>query len=368
MVASAVAEPVSLESADADSRSAEKPGATRPVAPSGDAASSVIELDGLSMRFGRHEVLKDLRGSFGGRCIGLLGPNGAGKTTLLHTLLGFYEPSAGTARIFGQDIKSQGKSIRQLIGYMPERDAFIAGMSGVRFVRMMAEISGLPSRQALERAHEVFFYVGLGEARYRKLESYSLGMKQLVKLAQAIVHGPRLIFLDEPTNGLDPPARVRMLRLIREIRNSGAAHVVMSSHLLRDVEECADEAVILKRGELASYCNLEAERQANRKFLEIETNSRDRERSDRDAQSSFAAALRQLGCEVAVQNRRRLKAVLPESVEIRNLYAAAAENGIQIRRVDFKRDSLEDIFLKAMEDEPAAVQLDAGKPVAEGRR
>ena len=362
MVETAVAETESVnpESAEAGSGSrATQVPATRPAARQGS-AGPVIELDGLSMWFGRHEVLKDLKGGFGGRCIGLLGPNGAGKTTLLHTLLGFYKPTAGTARVFGHDIHTEGKTIRQLIGYMPERDAFIAGMSGVRFVRMMAEISGLPSRQALERAHEVFFYVGLGEARYRKLESYSLGMKQLVKLAQAIVHGPRLIFLDEPTNGLDPPARVRMLRLIREIRDSGAAHVIMSSHLLRDVEECADEAVILKRGRIASYCNLEEERRANRKFLEIETNNRVRDRSDEDAQASFATALRQLGCEVGVQNRRRLKAVLPEQVEIKNLYTAAAETDIQIRRVDFKRDSLEDIFLKAMEDEPAAVALGDG--------
>lgn len=317
----------------------------------------VIELDGLSMAFGRHKVLHTLSGAFGGRCIGLLGPNGAGKTTLLHTLLGFYRPTAGSARILGQDVVREGKAIREVIGYMPERDAFIAGMSGVRFVRMMAELSGLPAKQALERAHEVFFYVGLGEARYRKLESYSLGMKQLAKLAQAIVHGPRVLFLDEPTNGLDPPARVRMLRLIREIRDSGAANIVVSSHLLRDVEECCDEVLILKDGHIANYCNLAEERKANRKFLEIEVRSgTPGSAAFEPAQEVFSAAVRELGCDVAVQNRRRLKAVLPDGVEIRDLYRVAADHDLQIRKLDFKRDSLEDIFLKAMEGDPAAIR------------
>ena len=163
--------------------------------------SAVIELDGLCLKFGRREILKNLHGSFSGRAIGLLGPNGAGKTTLLHTLLGFHPLSAGSARIFGRDISNDGKEIRGQIGYMPERESFMTGMTAVRLVRLMAELSGLHSKLALERAHEALFYVGLGEARYRKLESYSLGMKQLAKLAQAIVHGPRLLFLDEPTNG-----------------------------------------------------------------------------------------------------------------------------------------------------------------------
>ncbi len=338
------------EGPDEGPRSLPRPAETAPPPPGLAPESSVIELDGLSMRFGRHQVLHSLSGSFGGRCIGLLGPNGAGKTTLLHVLLGFYRPSGGTGRIFGFDIHSQNRQIRQLIGYMPERDAFIGGMSGVRFVRLMAELSGVPPEQALERAHEVFFYVGLGEARYRKLESYSLGMKQLVKLAQAIVHGPKLLFLDEPTNGLDPPARIRMLRLIRDIRDSGKAHIVISSHLLRDVEECCDEALILKDGRIANYCNLEAERQANRKFLEIELQSSGVE----GAQAQYAEALRGLGCTVAVQNRRRLKAVLPEEVEIRDLYQLARDRSLRIRRIDYKRDSLEDIFLKAMEMETGA--------------
>src|SRR5215475_15391070 len=230
----------------------------------------IIELDQLRIEFGRRRILHDIKGALQGRCIGLLGPNGAGKTTLIHTLLGFHKPASGTARIFGRDIRTEIKEIRTHVGYMPERDAFIANQTCVHFVRLMGELSGLPSGHALERAHEALFYVGLGEARYRPVGTYSLGMKQLAKLAQALAHGPRVLFLDEPTNGLDPPARERMLELIRDIRDTGEVHVVLSSHLLRDVEECCEEVLVLKQGTIATYCNLEEERRANRKFLELE--------------------------------------------------------------------------------------------------
>ena len=306
----------------------------------------VIELDDLSVKFGNREVLKDLRGSLTGRAIGLLGPNGAGKTTLIHTLLGFHPASSGTARIFGQDITAQAKQIRTLIGYMPERDSFIAKMTSVRFVSLMAELSGLPPAAALERAHEALFYVGLGEARYRTLDTYSLGMKQLAKLAQAIVHGPRLIFLDEPTNGLDPPARQRMIELVKEIRDSNRAHIVLSSHLLRDVEECCEEILILKAGRIVTYCNLEEERKQNRKFLELET---------RGDSGAFAEAVGRLGCEYASAADGRIKLVLQNGIEIRDLYRVAAEREVQIRRLNYKRDSLEDIFLKAMEKPDGSV-------------
>jgi ABC-2 type transport system ATP-binding protein len=302
---------------------------------------AVIDLLGLSVTFGGRPILKGLRGDLRGRAIGLLGPNGAGKTTLIHTLLGFHEPSAGTAHIFGHDIVDHAKQIRALVGYMPERDAFIAKMSAVHFVRLMGELSGLPPEAALERAHEALFYVGLGEARYRKLETYSLGMKQLAKLAQAIVHGPKLLFLDEPTNGLDPPARLRMIKLIREIRDSGQAHIVLSSHLLLDVEECCDEILILREGQIAVYCNLEEERKSNRKFLMLET---------RGDQTKFVQAIKELGCEYAITGDHRLKIVLQGGVEVRDLYQLAARERVQLRRLSYKRDSLEDIFLKAMEN------------------
>jgi len=305
------------------------------------AEAAVIDLHGLSVSFGRRPILQNLRGDLRGRAIGLLGPNGAGKTTLIHTLLGFHPPTSGTAQIFGYDIFDEAKQIRGLVGYMPERDAFISKMSAVHFVRLMGELSGLPPEAALERAHEALFYVGLGEARYRRLETYSLGMKQLAKLAQAIVHGPKLIFLDEPTNGLDPPARLRMIKLIREIRDSGQAHIVLSSHLLLDVEECCDEILILRDGKIAVYCNLEEERKSNRKFLMLET---------RGDQTKFVEAISKLGCEYALTGDHRLKLVLQEGVDVRDLYRLAAQEKVQIRRLSYKRDSLEDIFLKAMEN------------------
>jgi ABC-2 type transport system ATP-binding protein len=312
----------------------------QPTAPQSLTLAPVISLEGLSVTFGGRPILKNLYGELRGRSIGLLGPNGAGKTTLIHTLLGFHPASSGTARIFGQDINVDANQIKALIGYMPERDSFIAKMSAVHFVRLMAELSGLPPEAALERAHEALFYVGLGESRYRKLDTYSLGMKQLAKLAQAIVHGPRLIFLDEPTNGLDPPARVRMIKLIREIRDSGQANIVLSSHLLRDVEECCEEILILKDGNIATYCNLEEERKANRKFLVLET---------RGDQAGFTNSLAKLGCEYALTSDYRLKVILQDTVEVRDLYRLADEHKLQIRRLSYKRDSLEDIFLKAME-------------------
>src|ERR1700693_2636873 len=280
--------------------------AVLPTTPELVPAAPVIDLDGLSVTFGGRPILRDLRGELRGRAIGLLGPNGAGKTTLIHTLLGFHPPSAGTARIFGRDIRGEANQIKSLIGYMPERDSFIAKISCVHFVRFMAELSGLPPAAALERAHEALFFVGLGEARYRNLDTYSLGMKQLAKLAQSIVHGPKLIFLDEPTNGLDPPARLRMIKMIREIRDSGQANIVLSSHLLRDVEECCEEILILKDGRLVTYCNLEEERKANRKFLMLEA---------RGELKGFVAAVDAMGCECAMTSDQRLKIILQEGAE-----------------------------------------------------
>jgi ABC-2 type transport system ATP-binding protein len=304
----------------------------------------VIELDSLAVSLGGRTILDGLTARLGGRSIGLLGPNGAGKSTLINTLLGFHAPAAGTARLFGTDVRD-GKALRRLVGYMPESDAFVAGMSGVRFVRYMAEMAGLPPEAALERAHEAFFYVGLGEARYRKLGTYSLGMKQLAKLAQAIAHGPRLLLLDEPTNGLDPPARLRMIRLIREMRDSGDTHILISSHLLRDVEETCEEVLILKDGRIAAHCDLETERRSHRRFVELETVG---------ANGSFTGAIQALGGECAFYPNgngvARIKVVLPDAVEMRELLRLAEAHDVEIRRMNHRRDSLEDIFLTAMKE------------------
>lgn len=301
---------------------------------------SILSLEDLEVWLGGRPVLKRLRGALKGRAIGLLGPNGSGKSTLINTLLGFHPPRSGTARVFDLDIRTHSAEIRSAIGYMPENDAFIANMSGIRFVRYMAELAGLPAEQAMERAHEAFFYVGLGEVRYRKLGTYSLGMKQLAKLAQALAHGPKLLILDEPTNGLDPLARQRMIQLIREVRDTGDMRLLISSHLLRDIDETCDEVLILKDGCVAAICDLEEERRLNRKFLEMET---------LNAGSQFPEAIERMGCECATFDRGRLKVVMPQAVEIRDIYRIAAEQGVQIRRMHHRRDSLEDIFLNAME-------------------
>jgi ABC-2 type transport system ATP-binding protein len=303
--------------------------------------SATIELNDLEVRLGGRTILHSLKGTLACRAIGLLGPNGSGKSTLINALLGFHPARSGTAKVLGFDVRTQISDIRALCGYMPENESFIARMSGIQFVRYMAEISGLPREQALERAHEAFYYVGLGEVRYRKLGTYSLGMKQLAKLAQAIVHGPQLLILDEPTNGLDPPARQRMIHLIQEIRKSSDMCLLLSSHLLRDVEETCDEVLILKEGHVAGICNLEEERRANRKFLDLETVG---------AETEFVKGVEQLGCECAVFPNGRMKLVMPEQVEIRELYRIAAAQSVQIRKLNYRRDSLEDIFLKAMHE------------------
>ena len=302
----------------------------------------IIELNGLEVRLGNRIVLDGLTGELRGRSIGLLGPNGAGKSTLINTLLGFHQSSKGTASVFGLDTYRDRAKIRGQIGYMPENDSFIGNMSGVHFVRYMAELAGLPSRQALERAHEALFCVGLGEVRYRKVNSYSLGMKQLIKLAQALAHGPKLLILDEPTNGLDPIARQRMIQLIKEIRKEGSVHLLISSHLLRDIDETCDEVLILKRGRIAELCNIEAERRSNRSFMELETVG---------ATEKFSISVRGLGCECASFPGGRIKLVIPDHIEARDLYVVAAEQGVQIRRMNQRRDSLEDIFLRAMDME-----------------
>ena len=302
-------------------------------------APSLIELQGLSVRFGPRDILRGLTASLRGRAIGLLGPNGAGKSTLINTILGFYQPVAGSAQVFGYDIRTDTRKIRNLVGYMPENDAFISKMNAVSFVQMMGELSGLPPAAALERAHEALFYVGLAEARYRPVGTYSLGMKQLAKLAQAIVHGPKLLILDEPTNGLDPSARQRMIRMIREIRDGQKVRILLCSHLLRDVEDTCDEVLILKQGRIAHYSNLNEERKANKRFLELETYG---------ANGDFTRAIESLGCEAAVF-ANRMKLILRDGVETRDVYRVAAEHQVRIRRLNFRRDTLEDIFLKAME-------------------
>jgi ABC-2 type transport system ATP-binding protein len=325
----------------------------------------VIELQDLRVKLGRREILQGISCQLGlsgaGKAIGLLGPNGAGKSTLILTLLGFHKASAGSARILGLDCHSRSRAVKSRVGYMPENDAFIADMTAVRFLRIMGELSGLPSRIALEKAHEVLFHVGLGEARYRALGTYSLGMKQMAKLAQAIMHGPELVILDEPTNGLDPVARGRMLKLIREMKQEHGMSVVLCSHLLHDVEEVCDEAVILKDGRLVHHANLEEERRTNRRFVELEVSGDD---------SGLALALREHGADGISEGGGRWRIVLPPGIEIGVIWRLVARANLDVHHLTHRHDTLEEIFLKAighLQQTPADSTTPAEEVATHGR-
>ena len=303
----------------------------------------VVELENLKVRLGRREILHGITCRLGasgtGKAVGLLGPNGAGKSTLILTLLGFLRPSAGRARILGLDCRRGMGEARSRIGYMPENDSFVGEMTAVAFLRQMAELSGLPPDAALEKAHEVLFHVGLGEARYRELRTYSYGMKQMAKLAQAIVHGPELVVLDEPTNGLDPAARRRMLKLIAEMKNEQGMNVLVCSHLLRDIEQVCDEAVIMKDGAIVHHCNLEEERRSNKSFVELEVTGED---------GNLRAALPEIGAEGVPEGHGRWRIVLPPGVEVEAIWELVGRQNLLVRKLTHRRDTLEEIFLKAM--------------------
>ena len=213
-------------------------------------AAPVIETAGLTRRYGNTVALENLDLRLPKAAIGLLGANGAGKTTLIRLLLGLSKPTSGSATVLGYDAFSQGPEMRARIGYMPESDVLPMGATAADFVAHMGEMSGLPARAARQRAADVLYQVGLDEERYRLIKGFSTGMKQRVKLAQAIVHDPDLVFLDEPTNGMDPQGRDEMLELINRIHRSLGIAVVISSHILEDIERVCDYVTILNAGRL----------------------------------------------------------------------------------------------------------------------
>ncbi len=217
----------------------------------GTAAVPIIQTDDLIKRFGSFTALNQIDLSVPRGAIGLLGPNGAGKTTLLRILLGLSRPTAGSATVLGSDVVSQGIHVREQVGYMPEAECLPSNATAADFVGHMAEMSGLPKTEARQRAADVLYQVGLDEERYRLIGGFSTGMKQRVKLAQAIVHDPALVFLDEPTAGLDPPGRDDMLELVDRIYRMMGISVVLSSHILEDIERVCDYVVIINSGQLA---------------------------------------------------------------------------------------------------------------------
>ncbi|MEZ4532705.1 MAG: ABC transporter ATP-binding protein [Thermomicrobiales bacterium] len=216
-----------------------------------DAIDAVIRTADLTKRFGSFTALNQIDLSIPRGAIGLLGPNGAGKTTLIRLLLGLSRPTSGSAEVLGFDAFSQGIQVRERVGYMPEAECLPSNATAADFVGHMAEMSGLPKTEARQRAADVLYQVGLDEERYRLIKGFSTGMKQRVKLAQSIVHDPQIVFLDEPTAGLDPPGRDSMLELVERIHRMMGMTVVLSSHILEDIERVCDYVVIINSGQLA---------------------------------------------------------------------------------------------------------------------
>jgi len=222
------------------------------------AEPSIIETKGLSKRFGSQTVLDDIDLAVPGGAIGLLGPNGAGKSTFIKCLLQLIHKDSGSVRLLGKDIDQYGRESRTRIGYAPEQDCHIPGMIGCEYVTYCGELSGMPFEASRQRAHEMLDFVGMGQERYRKVDTYSTGMKQRIKIAQALVHDPDLVFLDEPTNGLDPKGQAMILDLIERIWKDSGISVVLSSHLLHDVDRICERIVIIADGKVVAHDTLEA--------------------------------------------------------------------------------------------------------------
>jgi len=294
-----------------------------------------IEVKDLRFSYGKVRALDGVTMRLGEGAVGLLGPNGAGKSTFLRILLGFLAPEQGQGRVLEFDIRRDRAAIRRSVGYMPESDCFIAGMDAVSFTAYFGELSGMPRREAMKRAHEVLFYVGLGEARYRLLDSYSAGMKQRLKLAQALVHDPKILFLDEPTSNLDPTGRAEVLELIHDIATKNSIQVILSSHILDDIESVCDSVVILNKGRLAAEGRMEDLRAIHYSLYEL------RVKGDEEA---FLRELQAEGCKVEVTEDRLLKVYMPEGAAAMDLFRAAARTGVQMRAFVKSRTSLEDLF------------------------
>ena len=302
---------------------------------------SVATTSELTVRYGSFTALEGLTVDIPDGCVGLLGPNGAGKTTLIKTLLGFVAPSGGRADVLGLDIGNGGRDIRQRVGLMPEQDCHIPGMTAVGFVAYAGELAGMPAPQALRRAHEVLEYCGLGEARYRNVETYSTGMKQRIKLAQALVHGPRLLLLDEPTNGLDPAGRVDMLELIRSVTHGKGVNAIVSSHLLPDIERVCDHVVVLVGGRLRAMGRIQDLKQLEAQAVDVEL---------REDSPAFEQAMLEAGGRVVGRERFRYRiaiAGIPEEVA-RIVFEAARRSGSQVRGFEVAERSLEEAFLEAV--------------------
>ena len=298
-----------------------------------------IEVKDLHFRYGKIVALDGVNTRLGEGAVGLLGPNGAGKSTLLRILLGFLVPEKGEGTVLGHDIRRDQALIRRMVGYMPESDCFVAGMDAVTFTSYFGELSGMPRQEAMKRAHEVLFYVGLGESRYRLLDQYSAGMKQRLKLAQALVHDPRILFLDEPTSNLDPHGRVEILELIRDISTNKDIQVLISSHILADIESICSSVVILNKGRVAAEGRMEDLRAIRYSLYEL------RVKGDG---GPFRRELEAMGCRVDETEDRLIRVYMPAQRDRMDVFRAASTTGVQLRYFVKSQTSLEDLFAGAV--------------------
>ncbi len=304
-------------------------------------ATPVVSLDGVTVIYGANRALKNVTATFARGSVGLLGPNGAGKSTMLKALLGFVAPNEGRMSVLGMNVAEQPLEIRARLGYMPESDAHIPGMNAVSFVAYCGQLAGLPPVDSMQRAHEVLYYVGLGEARYRNVETYSTGMKQRIKLAQALVHDPDLLFLDEPTNGMDPKGRDEMLELVRDLGHNKGVSLILSSHLLPDVEYTCDHVVVMDKGQVAAQGPIQdLKGPAGRVFeLRIKGDLR-----------GFIDVLAARGMDVHSTDEDVMRVFVPADAggDQRAIFTAASTFGVQVRHLRPSVPTLEDVFAKAL--------------------
>jgi ABC-2 type transport system ATP-binding protein len=308
-------------------------------------AAPVVTLDGVTVAYGANRALRDVTSSFAAGAVGLLGPNGAGKSTMIKALLGFIVPESGRMRVLGYDVAASPLEIRARVGYMPESDAHIPGMNAVSCVAYCGELAGLPRVDAMQRAHEVLFYVGLGEARYRNVETYSTGMKQRIKLAQALVHDPDLLFLDEPTNGMDPKGRDEMLELVRDLAHNKGVNLILSSHLLPDVEYTCDHVVVMDKGTIATAGPIEALKQPRGRVYEL------RVKAPNGDVEPFLQKLRVAGLDCHATDEDIMRVFVPGDGGARDLFAMAAAERVQVRHLRPSVSTLEDVFAHAVGEE-----------------
>ncbi|HEY1556044.1 MAG TPA: ABC transporter ATP-binding protein [Kofleriaceae bacterium] len=301
---------------------------------------ALIELDRLAKSYGGVAALAGIDARIDGRVIGLLGPNGAGKSTLLKCLLGLI-PFDGEARVLGLPAASRGGEIRDRVGYMPEHDALLLGANAVELCTYAAELSGLPHAEAMQRAHAALYYAGLEEKRYQPIDGYSTGMKQRVKLAQALVHDPELLFLDEPTSGLDPRSRDEMLELVAELPERRGCAIVLSTHLLPDVERVCDHAVIMHGGRVRFVGAIDELRGARGRDSELAVEVK----ADAD---KLATALAAVGATCRVTSPIALAVDLPADATNQLVFSAARDAGLQIRALEVRRESLEAAFMRVI--------------------